>query len=376
MAFDISRLFFRSLRGLKPTGIDVVTIRYINNYSKNASFLIQRRGFFFFFSEIFSEEIAILLSERPKNIIFKMIKFAALSIATNLKKKRFNYIINLGHTGLENEEYFKKSKKYAEKILVLLHDLIPIRNPEFCTAKQSLVHKKRIINSINFSDKIMTISKYVRNDILDFIKENNLKFNDKIRVLYLGSSFEGKSSEHFKQSHKFSNYHLMIGTVEGRKKYDFILKFLLKGMNKNTPFKKLVIVGQKGWKDEKFLNLLKNNDLDKRLALLDNCEDDELIELYKNSRGIIFASDAEGFGLPIIDAVFFKKPILANNLGVFREIAGNYPYYFDNKSYESFKKSLQLSETFEYDYREKVSLPMWGEHFKIFEKIINLNTND
>lgn len=371
MAFDISRLFFRALRGLKPTGIDVVTIRYINHYSKNASFLIQRRGYFFFFSKKFSEEIAKTISERPKNILFKIIKFAFLSIPTNFRSKKFTYIINLGHTGLENEEYFKKSKKYAKKIFVLLHDLIPIRNPEFCTTSQSLTHKKRLINTINFSDTIATISKYVRNDILDFIQANNLKFNDKIHVLYPGPSFEGKNFHHCDQNHKFTGYHLMIGTIEGRKRYDFVLEFLLREIHNDSPIKKLIIVGQKGWKDEKFLNLLKTNDLGQSLFLLDNCEDDELVDLYKNCHGVIFASDAEGFGLPLIDAVFFKKPVIANKLSVFREIAGNYPYYYDNNSYDSFKNSLKLSKMFNYNDREKVFLPSWDQHFKIFEKIIN-----
>lgn len=370
MVFDISRVLFRSLRGLKPTGIDVVTLRYVNFYSEKASFFVYRKGFFYFFSDRYSREIARTITQKPKNFIFEIIKFFILSIPTNLRKKNYTHIVNLGHIGLEHKIYFKKSKKYAKKIVTLLHDLIPIRNPNYCTIKQTLAHKKRILNSIKLSDKIITISKYVKNDLLKYIEENKLEFNNHIDVLYPGSTFEGKDINNAKYSQSSSNYHLMIGTIEGRKKYDFILKFLEKEAQSNININEVIIVGQKGWSDEEFNKLFKKDLIKKHVQLLHDCDDEELIGLYKNCKAVVFPSEAEGFGLPLIDAMFFKKPILANQLDVFKEIAGDYPYYFNNKSHKSFKKSLQLSETFNYENHSKAELPTWSNHFRDFERAI------
>ena len=372
MVFDISRIFFRSIKGLRPTGIDVVTIRYVNRYQNKASFFIQRKGYFFFFPQKLSNEVAqIFVTKKSKIFYLRIIKLLILSIFNNIGKKKFKYIINLGHTGLENEKYINKVKSYSVKFVVLIHDLIPIRNPEFCTEDQGLSHKKRIKNAITYADKIFCVSNYVKNDVKKYADELNIALLSDIEVLHLGSSFEGKQIINSDHKISFSNFYLMVGTIEGRKRYDFVLEFWLNQIRQNKAVKNIVIVGQKGWKDSYVNELIKNEEIKDYLFILDDCDDNLLMNLYNDCIGVIFASEAEGFGLPLIDSIFFKKPIIANKLNVFSELAFNYPYYFNVKSQDSFHQSIVSSASFDYASRDKIQIPTWRNHFMYFETIIN-----
>lgn len=75
-------------------------------------------------------------------------------------------------------------------------------------------------------------------------------------------------------------------------------------------------------------NLRAHPQLGKRLFWLQGLSDADLTELYSASCALIAASEAEGFGLPLIEAAQHKLPIIARDIPVFREVAGEYAYYF------------------------------------------------
>lgn len=64
--------------------------------------------------------------------------------------------------------------------------------------------------------------------------------------------------------------------------------------------------------------------------MLDSASDDELVSYYTNSAALIFASYAEGFGLPLIEAAQYELPIIARDIPIFREVAGSHAFYFDD----------------------------------------------
>ena len=72
--------------------------------------------------------------------------------------------------------------------------------------------------------------------------------------------------------------------------------------------------------------------LGKRLFWLQSVSDQYLQQLYKVSAGLIAASYGEGFGLPLIEAAQYKIPVIARNIPVFREVAGEFAEYFDATS--------------------------------------------
>jgi glycosyltransferase involved in cell wall biosynthesis len=91
-----------------------------------------------------------------------------------------------------------------------------------------------------------------------------------------------------------------------------------------------VIVGKKGWLvDELHQRIISHSEVGKRLFWIDSASDQFLEKLYETCTCLIAASYGEGFGLPLIEAAQHQTPMIARNLPVFKEVAGDAAYYFD-----------------------------------------------
>ncbi|MCV6584949.1 MAG: glycosyltransferase [Marinibacterium sp.] len=125
---------------------------------------------------------------------------------------------------------------------------------------------------------------------------------------------------------------LMVGTVEPRKGHAFALdafeKLWADGQDVN-----LVILGKVGWSNKELCERLDSHpERDRRLFVLNSASDGELEHLYRSCACLIAASEAEGFGLPLIEAAHYDLPILARDIPVFREVGGEFAAFFDGSS--------------------------------------------
>ena len=121
---------------------------------------------------------------------------------------------------------------------------------------------------------------------------------------------------------------LMVGTVEPRKGHQQVLEAFEILWRKGIEAK-LVIVGKRGWKTEDFVERVKEHpELGNRVFWHKNATDEYLKQIYSVSTSLIAASEGEGFGLPLIEAAQHGLPIIARDLPVFREVAGEHAFYF------------------------------------------------
>ncbi len=112
------------------------------------------------------------------------------------------------------------------------------------------------------------------------------------------------------------------------------------------------------------------------LLVWHDANDAELDLLYSRTRALIMASYAEGFGLPLVEAMEKSVPVIASNLPVFREIAGDYPVYFTAGSPDDLLRVLWGLEK-----REKPSVHesdrtwiTWDESVKILaERVMEMH---
>ena len=121
---------------------------------------------------------------------------------------------------------------------------------------------------------------------------------------------------------------LTVGTIEPRKSYSQILSAFEElwacGVDIN-----LVIIGKQGWMVEKLIDAINGHrELNRRLFWLQNISDEYLEVIYASSDCLIAASQGEGFGLPLIEASVHGLPVIARDIPVFREVAGESAYYF------------------------------------------------
>ena len=134
---------------------------------------------------------------------------------------------------------------------------------------------------------------------------------------------------------------LMVGTLEPRKGHTQVLDAFellwAEGVETN-----LVIIGHEGWHVEDLIGrLTRHKFAGKYLFWLSRADDHVLSLAYKQASGLLAASEGEGYGLPLVEAARHGLPILARDLPVFREVAGDHAYYFQGQDAAALKNAVR-----------------------------------
>ncbi len=243
-----------------------------------------------------------------------------------------------------NGRYFSILKKHGIKTYFFLHDLIPLRFPHYMGSKNFIKFYKKYVSVISLSDGIICNSKSVLDDFERYLSESRIRQNPKLKksFTHLGVDFKTVPLAASKGEKNSQTVFLMVSTVEARKKYDQAVEAFNLLWKKGIDVR-LNIVGKYGWNAEKAKKLIEENpELNNRLFWYNTgISDEELSSLYQQSDCLIFASMAEGFGLSLVEASFYKKPLILRDIPIFREIAGNSAYYFDSERPEVLAVTIQ-----------------------------------
>ncbi len=236
------------------------------------------------------------------------------------------------------------AKRYKAKkgtpVITLIYDIIPIRYPEFFDSLRINVLVGHIHEVTDCSDGFICISKYSRDDFKNYLKKRQLSKNKylikkPIEYFYLGGNFAETKDivylpirNYIENVLKNKNVYIMVGTIEPRKNHIFVLdvfeKLWEKGFNVY-----LIIVGAIGWNCDNAIKRFQDSKyLGSYLFVYNDINDAELKYLYKNSKALVIASIAEGFGFPLVEAAQNNINVFASDIPVFREIGGDYPVYF------------------------------------------------
>lgn len=108
----------------------------------------------------------------------------------------------------------------------------------------------------------------------------------------------------------------------------------------------------------------------KKLFWLSGVSDNFLVSLYKNSNWVIFASHAEGFGLALIEGLYFGKPVLARDIAIFREIGGNNVTYFSGNGFSDIATSVEYFTNKSYTSNKNFNIPSWESSFRKIKSIL------
>jgi glycosyltransferase involved in cell wall biosynthesis len=234
-------------------------------------------------------------------------------------------------------EVLKEWHRRGVAVQFLVYDLLPLLRPHFFVdgAKEGFLPW---LEAVTLFDGAICISRSVAEELQTWIEGNNIKRERPFEVQWfqLGADTENSAPSAgmpVNANHVLSklNAHpsfLSVGTIEPRKGYAQILAAFELLWEQGTDFN-LVIVGKQGWLVESLVEQINNHvELGKRLFWLEGISDEYLEKVYAASSCLIAASEAEGFGLPLIEAAQHKLPIIARDIPVFREVAGEYAFYF------------------------------------------------
>ncbi len=219
--------------------------------------------------------------------------------------------------GLSGELPLKWDKKPIKKV-VTIHDLIFMRFPEYYSWFDRKIHLWKFRKAAQSADKIIAISEQTKQDIIHYLKVPE----DKIEVVYQGchSSFkENQSQETLKKiKEKFNlpdRFLLNVGTVEPRKNLLNVVKAL---KDSKIP---LVVVGAKKPKYFKLIEKeIRKGNVD--VQFLSGVSMEELAGIYKLAEIFIYPSFFEGFGIPVIEALFSETVVITSNTSCLPEAGG------------------------------------------------------
>jgi len=231
----------------------------------------------------------------------------------------------------------------------IVYDLLPCHHPDWFPWPAHWF-SNYLQNLVRHADALICISQSTARDLKTWISEN-CPGRDDLAVDWFNLGADIESS--VPTNHTTANFEdrwanrgpgpsiLMVGTIEPRKGHDQALAAFSalwdEGVDAN-----LVIVGQAGWGRDALLHSMRTHPAwGRRLLWFEDASDEELLRLYKLTDGCLMPSRGEGFGLPLIEAARYNLPVLARDLSVFEEVAGNNVAYFSGESPESLAASLK-----------------------------------
>lgn len=238
--------------------------------------------------------------------------------------------------GLSGELPLKWNEKPIKKV-VTIHDLIFLRFPQYYSFFDRKIHFWKFKKAAEQADLIIAISEQTKRDIIQFLKVPE----EKIKVVYQGchQAFKENQTVDFLNSvkEKFNlpeRFILNVGTIEERKNLLNIVKAI------NGSEIRLVVIGKKTNYFKKIQKFLKKNKLENQVQFLENVSMEELAAIYKLADLFVYPSFFEGFGIPVIEALFSKTAVITSNLSCLPEAGGKDSVYINPNNFEDLKAKI------------------------------------
>ncbi len=273
----------------------------------------------------------LLVNEQNSNIFYPYLPEKKFKLFSNFKSKlislnkihrNFSFLMpkcDLWHGTHQDTRYVPR--KNATKFILTIHDLNFLHEGIY---KKNQIKRLRLNlqKKINRADALTFISNFTKNEVLKEFKTDPTKPQV---VIYNGMSKPAGTSQRPKID-LTSKFFFTIGAILPKKNFHVLIELIenLKDFN-------LVIAGSKfhPYANE-IEELIKKKKLQNKIFLPGTITEFEKKWLFEHCEGLLFPSTLEGFGIPVIEAMSFGKPVFISKLTSLPEIGGKEAYYFDN----------------------------------------------
>lgn len=276
---------------------------------------------------------------------------------------------------LAHADFYQQLKRKGVTVKFLVYDLLPIQLEHLFEDSDAKALHERWLTMITATDGAICISRATADAFKDWIEKTSVKPAATFRMswVHIGADIEDSEpsyglphdAEQVLETLIQRPTFLCVSTLEPRKCQQQILEAVEQlwqaGVNVN-----LILVGQQGWKVEVLADRLnRHSELGRRLFWLKGISDEYLEKVYAVSTCLIAASINEGFGLSLIEAARHGVPIIARDIPVFREVAGEYGYYFQGDRpqdlAEALKTWLELYHTRQHPHSSAMPWSTWQQ---------------
>jgi glycosyltransferase involved in cell wall biosynthesis len=233
-------------------------------------------------------------------------------------------------------------------VAVVIYDLIPITHPQFVSKDSNQSFLKYFKRAAQTAHLFVAISDMVRKEVqgsfAHLVPELNVL--PEVTSFQLGAEFDSSSEvpcnavKTLFTGDKDSAPYLMVGSFDARKNHNYLLDaFDL--FWKQFPHSKLCLVGGRGWKCDSLLTRIETHPrFGRELFAFQSLSDGSLNHCYANARAVLCPSIVEGFGLPVVEALFHGRKTFVSDIPIHREVGREKCEYFDLNRCESLVERL------------------------------------
>ncbi|WP_240320745.1 glycosyltransferase family 4 protein [Sphingomonas crusticola] len=260
-------------------------------------------------------------------------------------------------------------KRENARLVCLVHDLIPIQFPEYARPGGAALHERRMATVAALSDGVIANSQATLDALQPTLDRAGR--NPRTAVAYLGAEFAQPTFEPASDR----PYFICVGTIEPRKNH-LLLLHLWRAMAERRgahAVPKLVLVGRRGWENEQVVDMLE------RCPVLADCveehaglPDREVQGRIAAARGLLLPSFAEGYGMPVAEALALGVPVVCSDLPALREAGGDVPLFLDPLDGPGWQRAIDdLTATDSAERRAQIDrlgnwhAPTWPQHIAI-----------
>ncbi len=222
---------------------------------------------------------------------------------------------------LYHETAFSPAKMDTIPTVFSIYDLSLRRYRKTHPKERVWMFEYFIKRRLNHADHILTISEFIRREIMD---EFNLPGNRVTAVPLAPDHQFGPCDSREVAAVKLKyglpeSYLLFVSSLEPRKNIDLLIQALAIAKT-DIP---LVLVGWQGWGEKQWLDHIRGGALKNRIHVTGHMPDTDLKAVYNGARALVYPSIYEGFGLPIVEAMACKCPVICSNVASMPEVAGD-----------------------------------------------------
>jgi len=257
---------------------------------------------------------------------------------------------------------------HPKNIVAAIHDVGFMEYPEVYGKWQKFYLKWSTRFAVKRAKKIITISEFSKQEIIKYFLtpsysppcKGGESLAHRIFVTHLGydadkfnNTIETQNFASLQKKYNISRpYLLSVGRLEKKKNTDGLIRAF--SLLKNTPSYspssqgggsggyKLVLAGRPGFGFAEIKKLIKENNLEKDIIILNYVSDNDLPYLYNAAAALVFSSRYEGFGLPILEAFACGTPVICAKTASLPEVAGEAALYFDPDDINALAKAMRM----------------------------------
>lgn len=284
----------------------------------------------------------------------------------------------VSHHHLEQRRAIARLKaRSGARFVCLIHDLIPIEFPEYAGPGQAARHLQRIETAAQLADAIIVGSAVTRDALQPHL--DRARRNPPVLVAPFGTGLPALPDPDTAPTIPDRPYFVYVSTIEARKNHLLLLNLWRALVEERGPAAPLLLlIGRRGWEAESVIDMLDRCPALRGVVIEHNTlPDSAMAPLLRHARALLLPSFAEGFGLPLIEALALGVPALCSDIPALRETGAGVPEFLDPLDGLGWRaavldyaapRSLRRQDQLTRLARWKP--PRWEDHFVLIDGLI------